>query len=369
MVQHKVWFTLHTLAGALTCVVHADCQLLQQLRTMVDACFLQSQSAAIGVKVCKGVWPAHSLLFLARAHILAPPQVRLLDHDGVVQWSSKPADDSQSGEQPAAVSMLITIAGTPGKQAPEVADHAEQPSPKDGAGKHPKRAAADAAKTRESDVHGLGTFLLQLYMSCPDCVPVVSGCGGGIRVAGEAGGEEGTQEGRRGSLIKATVLLNGSILVIAGELLTWGVLQSTLTGSWSACSRRRVCCCARLCAAQLANFLLCTSERKERSPQQLEQGVHLLCVLTCCACVASQADLTRNGNLPILLNALQPPADLRQVLEAACHEDPKQRATAAQLLAMPFCKSNHPTILTWDSDKPLRPASVPETVLLLPPLR
>lgn len=54
---------------------------------------------------------------------------------------------------------------------------------------------------------------------------------------------------------------------------------------------------------------------------------------------------------------------MRQVVEACCHEDPAQRATAEQLMQMPFCNLNHPTILAWDG--PLRPERVPKTFLLL----
>lgn len=68
----------------------------------------------------------------------------------------------------------------------------------------------------------------------------------------------------------------------------------------------------------------------------------------------------------IIMDGLATDPDLRQVLEAACHEDPKQRATAAELLAMPFCSSNHPTILAWGK---VRPPRAPQIELMKPPLR
>lgn len=102
--------------------------------------------------------------------------MRLLDHDGLAHMGLAPADDSQpaSSQQPAAkpaaASMFLTMLGTPGKMAPNVAAHAlgKDASAED------KRAAADAAKNPKSDIFLLGILLLQLLMGCNEHVTMVS---------------------------------------------------------------------------------------------------------------------------------------------------------------------------------------------------
>lgn len=78
-------------------------------------------------------------------------------------------------------------------------------------------------------------------------------------------------------------------------------------------------------------------------------------------------DLIRGGNLARLLDALGTHKELRQVLEACCHEDPKKRPALDELTLsyiMPFCSTKHVTILAWGK---VRPRKVSKTVLQVPP--